>query len=409
MSKMTGNSVIVNFLLVFGFASASSSCKSTQNIIFGEEHETSSVANTSSNVGSDLSGIWLTNVDSDVLYTKASIENAVQKSKDFGLNSVYPVVWNKEEIFLKSKVVEKYLGKQFISAPQNMDVLGEVTRSAKNKGMTVYAWYENGLKVPIKHDGGDFFKLGQVFANKGWLTKNKAGEIHTTCKFKVCKGFLNPANKEVRTFLVDFFEEIASYDGVEGVMIDDHFSMAPEFGHDELLQKGYTEFIAATGQQNIDSTFRDYRANLILELMGELKQALNNKGKRLILSPGGDPNWSKKQWLLDWGTAVDTKKVDEIIMQAYRYDHPGFVALLKRPDVVEYSKKVPFSVAVLMGLRVNTKSSGELIYQQTKTALEQNFGVSYFYYDTIDTFASERETAAERLKWHKKTTDLLRN
>lgn len=355
-----------------------------------------------------LTGIWLTNVDSKVLYSKETIERAVARSKEFGVNAVYPVIWNKEEIFLKSKVVEKEFGSEFIASPDDMDVLKQVTLAAARQGLATAAWYENGLKVPIKFENGEYFKLGKLFEEKNWLMKDKNGRNHTDCEFSVCKGFLSPFHPEVQKFFIDFFTEVASYPGLYGVMIDDHFSINPDFGYDKETQDRYKAYRTQKNLSDTTSNFNRFRTEAVVDLIAKLKAAVNAKGKKFILSPGGTPSWSRVRWLLDWRAVIDQNAADEIIMQSYRYNLPAFKNLLAESQVRNAALKIKFSVAVLMGLLNNRQSSGKLIHDQTSHALSLGYGVSYFYYDTIDIHAKDVESPEARKTWHEKTTKLLK-
>lgn len=380
-------------------------CKTaTQN-----DNEEPSQTTRSGSSNSDRVGVWMTNVGSDVMYSKSKIERSLDRVAQFGVNSVYPVVWNKAEVFFKSETVKEELGSEFIAAPDNMDVLLEVIKSAANRGMSTYAWYENGLKVPIRKEGGDFYKLGQKFIDKGWLTKNNQGEYYGKCEFGVCKGFLNPVNPEVRAFLVKFFGEIAKYYGVKGVMIDDHFSLDPTFGYDSYTRSQYRNYISENGLKDNYEQFNKFRSDAIVTLVNELKREVHKYGKKLILSPGGEPDWAKKTWLQDWEKMVWTKAVDEIIMQSYRYNMSSFMMMLYNRKVQNLAKHVDFGVAILFGLKTNKSMNGQLIHDQTKFAKQQGYQVSYFYLDTIDTRATEKETAADRKLWLDKTSKLIRN
>lgn len=356
----------------------------------------------------DRTGVWLTNVGSKVLYSKASIDAAASYSQKLGINSLYPVVWNKQEVFLESETVKKYLGASFISSPEGMDVLKEVVESARSRNMTTYAWYENGLKVPVKTEAGEYFELGRVLKNKGWLTTTQSGAYTGKCEFGVCKGFLNPFKPEVRKFLLEFAEEICRNYDVEGFMVDDHFSMDPSFGYDKFTLDRYYDYIAKKGLKDTQTEFDNFRSSEIVTLLNDIKNAARKHGKKFILSPGGDPEWSKKSWLLDWEKVVWLKAADEIIMQSYRYDMLSFQFLINGWKLGNLAKTLPFSTAILTGLKNNTKTTGKLIYEQTKAALDKGYGVSYFYYDTFETPASGLETKEDRDYWLEQTANLLK-
>src|SRR5512140_3442134 len=53
---------------------------------------------------SELRGVWLTNVDSEVLFNKKTLTDAVKKLADLNFNTLYPTVWNWGYTLYPSKV-----------------------------------------------------------------------------------------------------------------------------------------------------------------------------------------------------------------------------------------------------------------------------------------------------------------
>ena len=59
----------------------------------------------------ELRGVWITNVDSDVLFSRQSIVDAMDYLADRGFNVVFPVVWNKGYTLHPSEVALDAFGK----------------------------------------------------------------------------------------------------------------------------------------------------------------------------------------------------------------------------------------------------------------------------------------------------------
>ena len=48
----------------------------------------------------ELRGVWLTNVDSDVLFSRANLDRAIQRLQRLNLNTIYPTVWHEGSTLL---------------------------------------------------------------------------------------------------------------------------------------------------------------------------------------------------------------------------------------------------------------------------------------------------------------------
>ena len=77
---------------------------------------------------------------------------------------------------------------------------------------------------------------GKIFTSRGWLTKKRNGTAAMPLKWGVQKGFLNPNHPEVIEFLTSIMDELVSYN-VDGVLIDDHFSIKSGYGYDAHSNK----------------------------------------------------------------------------------------------------------------------------------------------------------------------------
>ena len=62
--------------------------------------------------GDELRGVWLTNVDSDVLDSRENIEEAMAFLAEHNFNVVFPVVWNDAATMYPSTVMDTLVGRR---------------------------------------------------------------------------------------------------------------------------------------------------------------------------------------------------------------------------------------------------------------------------------------------------------
>ena len=341
-------------------------------------------------------GVFFTNVNSPVYNSRENIRQALKVVADLGLKVVYPCVWNKNYAFWNSKRVATVLGTESVSLYGQRDILQEFIDEAKPLGLKVVPWFEYGLKVVLKK-GNDaqssiWTESGKKFASLGWLTNKQDGTKTMPFKWGVEKGFLSPSNPEVIEFLHYLVKELSEYD-VDAVLIDDHFSMKPGFGYDQ-----YSNQLAA--KFHINGLFPSRKklvTDSITDLLILLGSTIRASGKRFILSPAGDLNFSKGQWMQDWYKVVRSGVVDQLLLQVYRYNLGGFKQLVNDATFSNCSRYTDLGVVILSGLKNNSRVDADLIHSQTNYAQTRNMGISYFYYDSLMVPARGKETHTQRV------------
>ncbi|HEY9702488.1 MAG TPA: family 10 glycosylhydrolase, partial [Allocoleopsis sp.] len=102
----------------------------------------------------ELRGVWITNIDSDVLFEKKRLKNAINKLHELNFNTVYPVVWNWGYTLYPSKVAKKVIGRSLDPDPglQKRDILKEIVTEGHRKKMAVIPWFEFGFMAPSDAD-----------------------------------------------------------------------------------------------------------------------------------------------------------------------------------------------------------------------------------------------------------------
>jgi uncharacterized lipoprotein YddW (UPF0748 family) len=107
-------------------------------------------------------GVWLTNVDSQVLFSTAALQTAVDRLADLNFNTLYPVVWNFGHTLYPSATAKRELGVSQhlygdLRAPgpaseSDRDMLKEAVEFGHARGMAVVPWFEFGFMAPAHYE-----------------------------------------------------------------------------------------------------------------------------------------------------------------------------------------------------------------------------------------------------------------
>ena len=334
-------------------------------------------------------GVWVSNVNTDVFDSRETMNEALNHIESLGADAVYPVVWNKQSFFFSGETMYRELGPQYIVTTRDGDdVLETFSSLAKNRGLGVYASFESGLKIALRTDGKpELIPLGKwISGRENWLVLNSDHQPLEMCTFDVCFGYLNITNPEVADFLLGMMTETLEQYDVDGIIIDDHFSIPtwppscdPQLVSYEMNTTGsslmsnvatmlfnYTDIQLKTCE---GETARE-RRGAIYFFMKKLRAVAQNLGKKVILSPAGVPSWSKREWSQDWGRMVREGAVDGVIMQAFR--GLTFRSMVYSRELAKLRRDVPhvpLGVVVLLGLKEHHYyAHGERIFRQTRTS-----------------------------------------
>jgi uncharacterized lipoprotein YddW (UPF0748 family) len=228
----------------------------------------------------ELRGVWLTNIDSDVLFERERLKQSLRTLQQFNFNTVYPAVWNWGYTLYPSKVAAKVIGKAVDPTPglQKRDMLKEIITEGHKQNLTVIPWFEFGFMAPAD---------SLLAKNRpGWLTNRKDGTrivkegIHS-------RVWLNPFRPEVQKFIQDLIVEIVKNYDLDGIQFDDHFGLPSELGYDPyttaLYQQEHQGKLPPTDFKNPE--WVNWRANKITAFMQRVFTAIKANKKDCIVSP----------------------------------------------------------------------------------------------------------------------------
>jgi uncharacterized lipoprotein YddW (UPF0748 family) len=332
----------------------------------------------------ELRGVWLTNIDSDVIYSRKNVIDAVNRLDKLNFNTIYPTVWQGGYTMYPSTVAKRVFGQQIDPSPglQGRDVIKEIITASKRKGIAVIPWFEFGFMAPAKSE------LARLHPD--WLARRRDGSTIWK-EGKEDRVWLNPFHPQVQQFIQDLILEIVTNYDLDGIQFDDHFGLPVEFGYEPLTVSMYQAEIKSPPSNDARETFWvRWRADKINDFMGRLFAAIKARKPKCIVSVSPNPlHFALPAHLQDWFTWERRGYAQEIIVQIYRSDIKRFNAELEREEVKLANANIPTAIGILTGLKNNSISLKQ-IQEQVAEVRKRNFGgVSFFFYESLASWAKE--------------------
>jgi len=275
----------------------------------------------------ELRGVWLTNVASTVMYSKARIAEAMDSLYAWGFNAVFPVVYNDGYTLYPSQEMQFVTGIPMHPAFTGRDVLAEIITEAHRLGMEVHAWIEYGFCASFAANGGPVLQN-----NPGWAGKRYNQE--TTADDNSFY-WLSQANPDVQVFLINMGVELAEYYDLDGIQLDrvrygtkkgnDGWPVASDFGYDEAHLQLYrdqndgADMPASWTPTN--SEFKKWRSEILDNFHHHYYSAIKEVNPNILVSdapvvyPYGYDNFMQ-----NWPNWPKQGSVDFISPQLYRYN-----------------------------------------------------------------------------------------
>jgi uncharacterized lipoprotein YddW (UPF0748 family) len=335
---------------------------------------------------SELRGVWLTNIDSDVLFAGNRLTAALQRLDELNFNTVYPAVWNWGYTLYPSKVAAKVIGKSLDPTPglQGRDIIKEIVATGHQKGLTVIPWFEFGFMAPAD---------SLLAKNRPqWLTSRSDG-TRIVKEGKDDRVWLNPFHPEVQQFIQDLILEIVKNYDIDGIQFDDHFGLPSELGYDAYTVALYKKEHRgqAPAKNPKDPEWVRWRANKITGYMQRIFKVIKASKKNCIISVAPNPQrFSYEYFLADWQKWERMGLIEELVLQIYRNDLNVFVSELEYPEVKAAQKHIPVSIGILSGLK-NRSIPMQQIQTQVQKVRDRKFaGISFFFYETLWNISQEK-------------------
>ncbi|MDZ7402254.1 MAG: family 10 glycosylhydrolase [candidate division KSB1 bacterium] len=329
----------------------------------------------------ELRGVWLTNVDSQVLDSREGIREAMQFLADHNFNVVFPVVWNAARTIYASQVMDSIFGIRIDERFAGRDPLAEVIEEAHQRNIAVIPWFEYGFAAAHQKKPRTIFKL-----KPHWAARDNRGKILTKNGFQ----WMNPFHPEVQEFMLKLVKEVVTKYDVDGIQGDDRLPALPIEGD----YSRYTDSLyrAEHDGQRPPKNFRDpdwqrWRADKLNAFGRRLYHEVKALKPGLIVSwaPSIYP-WSYDEYLQDWPSWLSGGYADLVIPQCYRYELPAYRSTLDEiiPNFLKISPsdKIIFP-GVLMNVGDYVMSEDYLLKVIEYNRLKGYQGEVFFFYEGL--------------------------
>jgi uncharacterized lipoprotein YddW (UPF0748 family) len=325
-------------------------------------------------------GTWVTNVASDALTSKEKIAETVARCKQFGLNTIYVVVWNKGVTMYPSPVVKKYTGVEQDTVYKGFDPVKEIIEQGHRAGLKVIGWFEYGFAYDYKDTNSLWLKK-----YPHWAGKDARGSLLQKNGFY----WWNSLHPEVQAFMTELVSDFVKRYDADGIQGDDRLPAMPsEGGYDDFTKQLYSkEHGGALPPANAkDADWLQWRAGKLNAYIQQLYQKIKSIKKDCIVSWAPSPYpWSKEQYLQDWPAWLNGGYADEILPQLYRYDIAAYERILKELDAqLTTAQKSKVFPGMLMALGDGYQATQEIIQQMILLNRKYGFsGECTFYYEGL--------------------------
>lgn len=320
---------------------------------------------------SEIRSIWLDRGTIVKSRSKADLTKLFDQMAESGINTVFFETVNSSYTIYPSRVAPEQN-----PLTKGWDPLQASIELAHERGMELHAWVwafaaaNQGHNTIINKDKN---YLGPVLTrHPDWVLKDQNGEVfNNTPGFK--KAFYDPANPEVRRYLLALFDEIATRYDVDGIQLD-YIRYPFQDGHSKQIF-GYTDvsrnlFKGMTGVDPIDISpssplwkqWTGFKIRQVDGFVAEVSTTLKRKRPDLVVSAAVFPmEYTQRLFTLqqNWEEWISSQWVDVMVLMTYAMDTGSFEDRTKA--IYDYSQKA--STLIVPGIRLLNVPDKEAVDQ----------------------------------------------
>ncbi|MEM7793299.1 MAG: family 10 glycosylhydrolase [Cyanobacteria bacterium P01_C01_bin.118] len=347
----------------------------------------------------EIRGVWMTNTAAAINFFSFRLDDAVANLAEHRINTLYPSVWNQGYTLYPNQVTKEAGGEccdRIANVPLYPfdDILHSLTRQAHRHNMRLIPWFEYGLMIPASSP--------IARAHPEWLTTNQSGDTVPAplsphplfpkpiqnFQMEISGGnlaWLNPMHPEVRQFLIDLIVDVVDRYPVDGIQLDDHFSLPISMGYDPYSVELYKESHGGTPPPDDPSApgWVAWRAHAITTLLTDITQAVKAVRPEVIISVSPNPpGFAYRKYLQDWVQWVNLGIVDEVVVQLYRDDLNIFENDLYNSGFHNLRTQVPIAIGLYTGPLTAAKDFNRTIDEIAAVQQAGYGGVSFFSWET---------------------------
>ena len=342
----------------------------------------------------ELRGVWVSDVDSQVMHSRANMATLAERIAALNMNALYPVVWSQGETFYPSDVMATYAGRAMAAryglAAADRDPMSEWVALGEQHGLDIVPWFEWGLKVPADSP--------LAAKHPEWLSCDDSGQ-RTFDQDGTATSYLSFVHPDVQRFYEELMVEFVTRYDVPAIQFDDHFSLKSSFGYDDFTLSCYQQETGRTTRPApADADWVRWRAMKLTQFVSRISKAIKaaRPGIELSVSPNPYP-WSYRNYVQDWPAWVEAGLVDEVVVQVYRNDLKRFEGELQSPVLAKLEGRARLAIGVMAGQKPAPVPVG-MVRDQTAMAHEHGFGVVYFFQESLLRFTAPGETVESRFE-----------
>ncbi len=318
----------------------------------------------------ELRGVWLTNVDSDVLNSQRSIAEAMHFLAEHHFNVVYPVVWNDAKTVYQSELMDSLFGLPIDPRFAGRDPLAEIIYEAHRQGLKIIPWFESGFSTSYQKGGKTIL---EKFPH--WAAKDTAGNLLKKNGFE----WINAYHPEVQNFILSLVTEVVTKYDIDGVQGDNRLPAQPiEGGYSDYTKHLYAaDFNGEMPPDNYrNSEWQRWRGDKLNQFAKRLyKTTKAIKPNILVTWSPGIFKWSFDEYLQDWPKWINGGYADIVHPQVFRHEIEFYEQVLRsqHPDSISvFRNKDHIFPGILMNLDNYIMSEEYLL-----KALELNRNLGY--------------------------------
>ena len=329
---------------------------------------------------SEFRGVWVTNVGSDALKSKANIKKLIKDCKKYQINNLFVVVWNKGFTQYPSQVLNRYIGIQQEPLFAHLDPLQTLIEQAHKEGMKVHAWFEFGFSFAYNDPKSPWIKKYPE-----WLGKDTNGAILKKNNFM----WWNALHPGPQKFLLELIEEVVNRYAIDGIQGDDRLPAMPsEGGYDSYTQALYSQaFGVPPPSDHKQQEWIHWRSRQLSAFGQQIYHRVKAIDPKVQVSwaPSIYP-WSEQEYLQAWPDWLKGGYADFVIPQFYRYnitDYKKIINDLEKHLSPLERENIYAGVLTSLGggYRIQDSLLVEMINYHRSKGIK---GEVFFYYETFN-------------------------
>ena len=245
-------------------------------------------------------------------------------------------------------------------------------------GLERVGWFEFGLMAPVGAPwlvGRDDLLLRDASGSSLWQESPGLNRV-----------WLNPILPEVQQLLEDLVVDACTTLPLEAIQFDDHLGYPVRFGYDAATLAAWRATEAGRRNPSPDPlapAWVAWRAEQVTALLARLRAAMAAACPAVRVSVSPNPQeFSYSHYLADWSTWVRRGLVDEVVVQIYRDNLAALGRELAHPSLSEAARRVPVRIGLLAGLKRQPKDPGQLRRELELVQGRGYRGIDLFFYES---------------------------